>query len=242
MVFLIVISVVSLFATRGDWLKGLPLILVAFLPPIILYAASKLWQPVMLDRAMLPAGAALTGIWGMALSRLPHPALKPLAAVGLPLLVLGLATYYADPNATRPRIDAAVLMIKNHWQPGDVVYHAQLFTLIRYEYYLKDYPEFTMPMPGSLTQGNLTEPTKAAMHISDIEKTLAQVRDLGYERVWFVSEQSVVTSDYALQFQDHTLKQFPVLAEYPIISNRFDNIRLYLLELKHNVTLVFQND
>lgn len=224
-------TIITLLALRNSTRKVWPLLALAFLPPIGLFLLSKFWQPMMVDRTLIPAGAALVGLWGTALSKLPGKSLKPLAAVGLPMLILAVATYYTDPSEQRKRTDETMDLIRTNWQAGDVIYHGQLDSLIRYEYYVPELPSFSMPPQAGMTQGELSEQSQVAMGIADRRADLKQVRSLGYRRAWFVYEQNLVISQYAIDFKDTALRSFHVLQSWVIATNRIYRLDLYLLEL-----------
>ncbi len=223
-------TITSIVVLRADIRKLLPLAALAFGPGLLLYIASVVWKPVLLERALLPSGAALVGLWGIAASRLPEWARKPAAAIGLPILLAGLVTYYIDPVNQRPRSDPAISIISEAWQPGDVVYHMQMDSMMIQDYYLPGKPAFLFPESGDLRQ-SLSNDTKTFAGISERQAPPDQLGGMGYKRLWLMGGWSVLSSKYEIDNQQAIIAHYPIIRQYDITETKLYRITLYLLRL-----------
>lgn len=219
----------ALLFLRGRLLRLLPLIIIAFAPMAILYGISVTLKPVMVDRYVLPSGAAILSLWGIAAANLPSWAKKPAAAIALPMLAASVITYFIDPQDQRQNNFPATDIIKDHWQPGDVIYHHRITSLIEYEPYLQGLPSYTTPETGQLI-GNLSDPTKLAMGIKAREKPIDQLGPQ-FRRVWFIAEDSIITNSFEIAYEQQILARYRVLQQWPLNRNKFRSLTLYLLEL-----------
>lgn len=235
----LILTLTSLIVLRGKLKQLAPLMTLAFGPSAMLYVASLLFRPVLLDRALLPAGAAVVGLWGASLPALPKWGRVPLAALGLPILLVGIITFYLDPNEQRPKHDPVVGMIRQQWQPGDAVYHTHLASYIVYDWYMPEKPAFVLPESGDLAQ-SLTDETKAAMGINDHEYLPQALRAIGYKRLWLISGRTVVTSQLELDAQELYITTYRVIRHWNIVSNKFEALDVYLLDIEHE-PLVFSH-
>jgi len=226
----LILTGASLYALRSHLKRVAPLLALAFLPPLVLYTASQVWRPVLLDRALLPAGAAVVGLWGIALSKIPARFRAPLAAIGLPILLVALVTYYLDPTEQRAKSDPMITIVENNWQPGDAVYHTHLASLISFDYYIPQFPAYILPESGDLAQ-SLSDATKSAMGIEQREYLPQALKQMGYKRLWLVSGDTVVTSQHELEAQQLFTTAYPVIRDWVIITNELETITLYLLRL-----------
>lgn len=227
----LILTFTALFMLRGKLRQLSPLIVVAFGPALLLYLISLVWKPVLLDRALLPSGAAITGLWGVGLSMLPKWGKIRTAAVAVPMFLAVLVTYYTDPIHQRQTSDPMVEIINAEWQPGDVVYHTHLTSLISFDWYMPDRPAYILPESGDLAQ-SLSEPTKQAMGISEREYLPQTLRFMGYRRLWLIYGSTVVSSELELKSQELFIDTYPVIQQWPIFHNKLETIRLYLLELR----------
>jgi mannosyltransferase len=218
----------GLFGLLGKFKKFAPVLALAFAPPAILYGVSFVWHPVLLDRSLLPSGAALLGIWGGGLSQFTGWGRKALAAVALPFAVIALITFYTDPLHQRSRTDPIKPMIMEQWQPGDALYFVTLDSWAVYNYYLPDRPQFILPEAGDLSQ-SLSEPTKDAMGISDRELSFSGLSSHGYKRAWLFIVVGPVTSDYEVAQIQQIRAGYPIIKEWDISRTDIKLIQLVLI-------------
>jgi predicted membrane-bound mannosyltransferase len=224
------LTAVALFAARTQFKKLLPLLVLGFAPPLALYAISFVWRPILLDRGLLPAGAAVIGLWGAGLSTLTGWGRKALAAFALPLALAAVVTYYTDPTQQRPRTDPIRETIIAEWQPGDVLYHVTLESFIAYSYYLPDKPAQVMPEAGDLAQ-SLTDISKTAMGVKEREMLFSQLHKAGYKRAWLFVVTNPVTSDYEVMQAEWILSTYPTIKEWIFLDEEISQFKLSIMDL-----------
>jgi len=183
---------------------------------------------VLLDRALLPSGAALLSLWGAGLSNYSGWTRKALAALALPFAVIALVTFYTDPTQQRARIDPIRPTIIENWRAGDTLYFITLDSWAVYHYYLPDKPQFILPESGDLSQ-SLSQPTKVAMGIADQELPFSRLSAQGYTRAWLFIVVGPVTSDYEIREIKTILGTYPVLESWSVSHTDITDIRLMLM-------------
>ncbi len=221
----------SVFILRHDLRRlALPMLL-AFGPALTLYLISVMWRPMILDRALLPSGAILSALWGMAGSRLSRRFAKPAMAVALPVLLAGLISYYIDPNEQRPLTYVPADLIRPNWQTGDVVYHLNVDSVISQSYYLREKPFYLMPDRDDFVRGGLTSETRGALGINNHLLAFDELVAHGYRRVWFIGGWAVMSSKAELDTLKFILQRYPVVAEWHLDKTRLYESILYLVRL-----------
>ena len=120
--------------------------------PLVLMLTVSLWQPVYLDRAMLPGGVAFLFwiAWALGSSNLP----ARMRWTGLVLLVasfgLGLAGYYTYRGFPYAPFDDLVARLRSSMAPGEIVLHSNKLSAIPAAYYGPDLEQRYLPdLPGS---------------------------------------------------------------------------------------------
>ena len=120
--------------------------------PLLLMLTVSLWQPVYLDRAMLPGGVAFLFwiAWALGSSYLP----ARMRWTGLVLLVasfgLGLAGYYTYRGFPYAPFDDLVAKLRSSMLPGEIVLHSNKLSAIPAAYYGPDIEQRYLPdLPGS---------------------------------------------------------------------------------------------
>ena len=228
---LVVTAVAVIALLKSESLRQvLPLLALAFAPPLILFLASVLWHPVLLERALMPSGAMLAAAWAIGLLKLPGWSRNLMAVMTVPLLTASIVTYYADSAGQRSTQDPVVPLIEQRWQPGDALYHLNLSSTVTYDYYLPGKPGFSLPEGGDLGQ-SLTDPTKIAMGLKDHEKFPDQLRQLGYKRIWVMIMDSPVSSDFEMAYAARLLSTYPVIQRWTIFSTEYVSFTLALVRL-----------
>jgi hypothetical protein len=108
----------------------------SFLPLLLSWAVSLASKPMYSDRAMLVCAFAWLGLAGMGLASLPS---RRMAWMGLCLLlglsVFSLSKYYFDPLSRRVDYKPAWAHVTAHWQPGDTVFHQDLYSYYPFKFY-----------------------------------------------------------------------------------------------------------
>jgi uncharacterized membrane protein len=236
----IAVTLVALIGMWGKFKRYAPMLALGFGPPILLYLISLVWKPVLLDRALLPSGAALAAIWGAGLSNITGWSRKALAALAVPLAMVALVTYYTDPTNQRQKDDPISDTIVANWQPGDVMYHVTLESYILYDYYLPGRPSYALPEAGDLAQ-SLTDNTKIAMGIKSKELIFSQLRQMGYKRAWLFIVTNPVTSDYEINQASYITDHWPTVQEWTFQDTDISKFKLAIIDT-HAITLAAARD
>jgi len=236
LIAVLAVTLVALYTLRDDWRRLLPVGALAFGPSVLLYLVSVCWRPVLLDRALVPAGQVVTGLWGAALARMSRQGRAALLAVLAPTLAAGLYGYYFEADAARPPVTDYSNIIRQGWHAGDVIYHINLASLITTAYYLPDeqFPAYLLPQANDLSQ-SLTEETKAVMGIRS--ESLASLGARGYRRAWLLWVDTPVVSDIERTAARHAVDRYQVVRTYHLLDEDLASFTVVLLDLrKRNVT------
>lgn len=223
-------TVIAAFTLRNQFVKLAPLFGLAFAPPLLLTLISALWRPVLLDRALLPSGAAVGMLWGIAATELPSWGKKVYAAFALPVIVLIVLSYYIDPTRQRARFDPVVNLIKASWQEGDAIYHLSLSSYIGYDYLLPDLPAFVLPDAGNLA-ASLSEQTKEGFGIKEHEALISDIEAGHYRRVWLFITESPVSSQFEMAQSRQILAAYPVIEHWQVLHRDLVDFRIALIDL-----------
>lgn len=169
----------------ADVRSGLWLAWMAFAPALALFAISQ-WQPVYIERALLPSGAFFLGwlAWAFFSTKMP----APVRGISLLALLLGMAIglfhhweYRGFPYADFPGLGH---LLQERQQVGDTVLHSNKLTAIPMVYYAPDLPQRYLPdHPGSGadTLARSTQRVLGYLAEDSLEAATAQS-----ERVWFI--------------------------------------------------------
>jgi hypothetical protein len=223
------LSLLSLYVLRGKYKQLAPVLIIAFLPAFLLSAVTELWRPLLLPRTLVPAGAGVLGMWGIALDQMKLTTRKAALALLIPMLIGAVGSYYLNSNLYRYDTDRQADSIRDGWQAGDAIYHPSLATYVTYHYYLPDLPAFLFPQHSDLSV-SLTEDTTAAMEIR--ERTPEQLSVLGYQRLWVPIAQSPDIDDPQVVAALAMIDRYPVLSEEIVEQRSFVTFTLYLIDLE----------
>lgn len=160
-----------LWGSMKAWAGHRTILVLAWGPLVILAIISLVWRPVYLHRTLIGSSLFLYLLAAVALQRLAQVLARPWWMVALalaPMLIIPTANYYLSPEARRwdVRQDAAAVMC----EPGDVVYHVNLASLILFQYYLPGCDHWVWPAANDLSQ-SLTQRTKQAMGMQQADLT-----------------------------------------------------------------------
>ncbi len=216
------LTVLALIALRRDLRELAFLLVMALLPPILMFAISLVWSPVFIERALLPAGAFLVGLWAAGIDRLRWQVAIPVGLVAVPALAISLGGYYTyRPVPNQFEFSEPMAVIDAGWQPGDVIYHGSLVSYIQLEYYR---PGSNLLAAGSADLAQFrSDATRRALRIQQ-----ARLSDLPgrYRRVWVFLMETSADPD-AGDFQP----PYPVEEQYLIVDHNGMKRWLYLLDL-----------
>lgn len=178
-------ALVTMAAAWGIKRRAWGLLSWLFVPGACLLAASWLWRPVFLDRALIGVVPALAIL--VAWLVVKSPSARLVAAVALPVFVAGWIGLYFG-TAKLPITDYTTL-IREQWREGDLVFHGNLATYLCFAWYAPDLDQVVWPGAGDLSQ-NLTFDTQEAMGIRRSTVDLADVPG----RIWIVWSDNPMTS------------------------------------------------
>lgn len=166
-----------------------PLLFVLWLaagPPALMWLVSR-WQPVYLERALLPSALMLylALAWLFTRSGLPRLIAGLIAFAALPLIGIGLYYHYTWASFPNSPFDTAAESIRAQWQPGDVVIHQNKLTALPMIYYGPDLDQhYLADLPGS-PQDTLALPTQQALRLL-ADNTAAEAAGAAV-RIWWVA-------------------------------------------------------
>lgn len=154
----------------------------ALATPAAAGAVSMAWTPIYLARALIGSSVPTYFLVGWALTEGVGRLGRGLAVALLgPALVLVLNSYYFGYSAKVDDSPKYVAYVLSHWQPGDLIFHANDNSLLTF------YPLLGPASPSALLplaaheRAGLSEPTRRAMGIR-----VAGLDELDWGRAWFV--------------------------------------------------------
>jgi mannosyltransferase len=225
----LILTLLSVYVLRGKYKQLAPILILAFLPAFLLSAVTELWRPMLLPRTLVPAGAGVLGMWGIALDQMKLPTRRAALALLIPMLIGAVGSYYLNSNLYRYDTDHQASIIRDGWQSGDAIYHPSLATYVTYGYYLPDLPSFLFPQHSDLSV-SLTEETTAAMMIS--EQTPEQLAGRGYKRLWIPVAKAYSVYDPQVPAMMTMIEDYTVLDEQITEQRSFVTFTLYLIDLE----------
>ncbi len=165
---------------RAIWLLAL-----AFGTPLLLFLAS-LYQPVYIQRALLPASLMYSIALGWLLAGAAMPALIRAVLGGLLAVtsIAGLWAHYTFAQFPRPDFPSAVAFLRQNAGPGDAILHSNKLTFFPMHYYDRELLQSFLADPSASGSDTLALPTQDALGLFAVNEIEAATR--GAERVWFV--------------------------------------------------------
>jgi 4-amino-4-deoxy-L-arabinose transferase-like glycosyltransferase len=182
------------------WRRGLWLAYLAFAPVLLLFVVSQ-WQPVFIERALLPSGVVYLLWLGWAVLQSPRP-LRLLVGGGLLIgMAMGLfqhVTYSGFPYAPYRQVNAH---IDTELDVGDVILHSNKLTMLPAVYYSPELPaSYLADLPGSGSD-TLAQPTQEVLELFAQPDPARAVG--GASRVWFLFFQGEIEEYRALGYVEH---------------------------------------
>jgi hypothetical protein len=163
----------------------------AFIPPLFLYLFS-LWQPVYIERALLPSGVffLLWLAWSLTRTKLP----KGIRWFAIGLLLTGMSmgivqhiTYRGFPYGPYRALDR---YLAEELTPDDRIVHSNKLTMLPMVYYDRDLPQRYVADPpgsGSDTLALTTQRVLGLIANPDLQSAVG-----GAEKVWFIVFQKAI--------------------------------------------------
>ena len=157
----------------------------AFIPPLFLYLFS-LWQPVYIERALLPSGVffLLWLAWSLTQTRLP----KGIRWFAIGLLLVGMSmgiiqhiTYRGFPYGPYQALDH---YLAQELSSGDRIVHSNKLTMLPMVYYHRDLPQHYVADPAGSGSDTWAFPTQRVLGLMADPDIQTAVGDA--QRIWFV--------------------------------------------------------
>jgi mannosyltransferase len=188
----VLVGVLGLLMIRRAWLHRQPAAGTAlwfcFLAgmPVLLMLLASLIQPVYLDRAMLPAGAAflIWIAWSVASPHLDKGMMflgRGALAVAFVLGLVGWITYEGFPYAPFGELDA-YLAANN--RPGEVIVHSNKITALPAVYYAPTLDQTYLADPAGTGSDTLALPTQEVLGLFAKDSIAQAAGDA--DGIWFV--------------------------------------------------------
>ncbi|MBI3244764.1 MAG: glycosyltransferase family 39 protein [Chloroflexi bacterium] len=153
--------------------------------PLLLFLAS-LYQPVYIQRALLPASLTYSIALGWLLAEAAMPTLIRIVLGGLLAVtaIAGLWAHYTFARFPRPDFPAAVAFLRQSAGPGDVILHSNKLTFLPMHYYDRALAQSFLADPPGSGSDTLALPTQKVLGLFAVNDAEAATRGAG--RVWFV--------------------------------------------------------
>jgi mannosyltransferase len=159
----------------------------AFMPMILMWVFSTLFQPVFLPRALLPSAVIfyITMAWLFTRGGMPSLIVGVLAGGWGVVIVFGLVTHYTWDVFPNAPFDDAVDYLAENVTPGDSIVHGNKITALPMVYYDRDLPQrYVRDIPGSGSD-TLAVPTQETLGL--LADACAASAIQGAPRVWYVA-------------------------------------------------------
>jgi 4-amino-4-deoxy-L-arabinose transferase-like glycosyltransferase len=186
------VTILGAWQTIRAWRAGregvhsaLWLAYLAFIPPLFLYLFS-LWQPVYIERALLPSGVFFLLWLAWSLTRTKLPKGIRWFAIGLLLTGMGMGivqhiTYGGFPYGPYRALNR---YLAQELSPDDRIIHSNKLTMLPMVYYDRDLPQRYVADPHGSGSDTLALPTQRVLGLVADPGLQSAVGDA--KRVWFV--------------------------------------------------------
>jgi uncharacterized membrane protein len=180
------VSFALTFFSLGKALKlrdrsSLLLAILIITPPLLALAASLVWQPIYLFRALIGVAPLLYLLVAWAITeRVSVPVRGYALAVLAPFIVVGLLNR-GNLQILKGPSHQVQEYIAAHAQPGDVIFHGNVSSMLGFAASgYPDLPQYLLPVqPGSV--GTLTPQTRRALGLREAAPTA-----VSWQRAWLV--------------------------------------------------------
>lgn len=153
--------------------------------PLLLFLAS-LYQPVYIQRALLPAALMYSIALGWLLAEAAMPVLIRALLGGLLAVtaVAGLWAHYTFAQFPRPDFPAAVAFLQQYAAPDDVILHSNKLSFFPMHYYDRTLSQSFLADPPGSGSDTLALPTQEVLGLFAVSDVGAAAQGAG--RVWFI--------------------------------------------------------
>jgi 4-amino-4-deoxy-L-arabinose transferase-like glycosyltransferase len=217
-----------------DRLPLLWVVWLAFVPMILMWITSYLFQPIFLPRALLPSAVMfyVAMAWLFTRGGMPQLIVGALAVSWGVIIVFGLVTHYTWDTFPTPPFEDAAYYLAQHSESGDVIVHGNKITALPMVYYERDLPQrYVRDIPDSGSD-TLAIPTQKALQLMADE--CAAEAAAGAPRVWYVTfeqledEMADLVDDDPENTQYDSLKWLRQHYRTETLVRRFNDLKLYL--------------
>jgi 4-amino-4-deoxy-L-arabinose transferase-like glycosyltransferase len=217
-----------------DRLPLLWVVWLAFVPMILMWITSYLFQPIFLPRALLPSAVMfyVAMAWLFTRGGMPQLIVGALAVSWGVIIVFGLVTHYTWDTFPTPPFEDAAYYLAQHSESGDVIVHGNKITALPMVYYERDLPQrYVRDIPDSGSD-TLAIPTQKALQLMADE--CAAEAAAGAPRVWYVTfeqledEMADLVDDDPENTQYDSLEWLRQHYRTETLVRRFNDLKLYL--------------
>ncbi len=143
------------------------LLYLAFAPPVLLFTISQ-WQPVFIERALLPSGVMFTLWLGWALFETPMPAIARLFTTGLTAagMMMGIGIHLSYNGFPYAPYTQMTHFLEQNIQPGDLIIHSSKLTALPLVYQAPSLPQTFINDPPDSGTNTLAESTQRVLGVT----------------------------------------------------------------------------
>jgi mannosyltransferase len=224
-------SVRALSSSRwsADTWRGLWMAWLACTPLLALFGLSQ-WQPVFIERALLPSGAffLIWVAWGFGYAKMPIPVRWFSIAALLFGMVIGLLNhwqYQGFPYASFPQLGQS---LQERYLDGDLILHSNKLTALPLIYYAPELPQSYLPDPPESGSDTLAPATQHVLGLpaeTDIESAAE-----GRNRVWLIIFDQAIEEYRLAGYETHPHLEW--LSEHFSLAQTetYSDLHVYLYE------------
>jgi hypothetical protein len=164
-VFYGIVTWVLIWSLRRRTLN-LPAVILAFLPWLVSIGISRLWQPIMLYRALIPSSAFLCLILAEPFEYLGRRPQMLLALFAIPALTVSLLAILLRARWAADFVELdgeSARIVDAHWQPGDLLYYVDDGVYVSGAVYWKNINNALQEPQCGPVRGGLTDQTQNAL-------------------------------------------------------------------------------
>ncbi|MCD4686729.1 MAG: glycosyltransferase family 39 protein [Anaerolineae bacterium] len=217
----------------------------AFMPMVLTWIVSYIFQPVFLPRTLLPSAVMfyIALAWLFTHADLPRLIVIVLSVSWGVIMVFGLVTHYTWDTFPTPPFDDAVGYLDDQYAPDDVIVHGNKITMLPMVYYGRDVSHdalaqrYVRDIPGSGSD-TLAVPTQEMLGL--LADECIAVAAGGAARVWYVTFEQLEEEMIELVEDDPDNAQYDSLrwlrAHYMEAAVRsFSDLNVYLFTTPDDV-------
>jgi hypothetical protein len=184
------------------------------------------WQPVYIERAVLPAALLYTAAvgWLLAAGGLPRWLLGAVSCLCLLVAGVSLAYHYTYADFPRAPYREIVNYLEDRTDPDDAIVHSNKLTYFPVHYYNRQMPATWIADPAGDGSDNLPRPTQEVLGLCPSPSMEAAVG--GARRIWFVIFDQAIA-----EWGGHHPHLYWLEANYRMVGVRhFRQVRVYRYE------------